>query len=766
MDGPESPSDESEDTAGTTGSQQIVVGFEKNLDTPEQANVEEAFGPDLPEGSTVIKRNRNLGYIVIELPGDTAVSEKEDVKSRLEGRDGVEFSEDRQQDTAFVTVREAVSGDIEGTLTTTPSDPLYSSQYAPQNISAPGAWDEGFGDSDVVIAVSDQGIKYDHEDLAANMDDTGYVAPDGASTSYDSSKHGWDFSSNLSNGDETDPYPDDLTSEWHGSAVAGCAAAVTDNGTGMAGISNCSVLSLRTLDPGYHDDISDGLEWAADQGVDVINMSHGGSDTTAKYRGIEYAHNQGVVLIAAAGNNNNDADSVEYPSAYSEVIAVSSVDANDDLASHSSIGPEVELAAPGQSVYGTYHNPGDTYATVTGTSFASPITSGVAGLVLSANPTLSKSEVRDILTSTADDVGLADNEQGEGRVNANTAVQEAISRLPFQEPFSQKWTSNDLGDAQFNRPAVDANQVYVGGLQNAFYALSRDDGESVGWSKDRGTNPGLSDSSAHLWTDPSQPVVFIGSGQGKLYAVTADDGSEHWSGSDIPDLGSAITSSPTSDGGTIVAGTNDGRVLAWDGGTATQQWAVSVDGAVYSDLAAADGLVYVTTENGSLHVLDTSTGAEQWKDSSFGAFGSSSPALGNGRVYVAADEVHAFDAASSKNNLWTSSGYGGTAGSNPTYHNGTVYVGSADGNLYALDAANGSENWTVSMDGAVAATPAVNDDGTRIAVASMDGTLYLVDSSGNQQDTVSIPADTRASPVLDNGELYLPTASGVVHAFE
>jgi len=442
----------------------------------------------------------------------------------------------------------------------------------------------------------------------------------------------------------------------------------------------------------------------------------------------------------------------------------------DDLENFSSRGP-TQYGERGVDIVGPDGTSSDTYGgSFYGTSAACPHVAGAAGLLFDGTSGVN-SEIREAMFSTARDindssVGSPPNTKiGHGYVDAKAAYDDLEGALT--EPLNALWTSNDLGgDAQDNRPVVDANQVYVGGLQNAFYALSRDDGESVGWSKDRGTKPGLSDSSGHLWTDPTQPKVFFGSGQGKLYAVDADDGSEHWSGSDIPDLGSAITSSPTSDGGTIVAGTNDGRVLAWDGSTATQQWEVSVDGGVYSDLTAADGLVYVTTENGTLHVLSASDGTQQWKDSSFGAFGSSSPALGNNSVYVAADEVHAFDAASSKTNQWTSSGYGGTAGSNPTYHNGTVYVGSADGNLYALDAANGSETWRFSTGDAIAATPAINDSGDRIAVASMDATLYLLDSSGNQVETVSIPGDTRASPVIDNGELFLPTASGVTHAFE
>jgi len=468
-------------------------------------------------------------------------------------------------------------------------------------------------------------------------------------------------------------------------------------------------------------------------------------------------------------------------------LAVAAVQATDygrmpnaeDLKSYSSQGPTqdgrrgLDVAAPSfvsttdVDDYGGY-GPIENGGAFNGTSAASPHVGGLIGLLYDSDLSATRDERRQAIFDTGR--GIADSSVsapgsnntkiGFGYVDAEAARDEIAVAL--NAPLSTKWTSNDMGGrAQYNTPAVDSQQVYVGGLQNAFYALSVDDGTSVGWTFDRGSKAGLSDSSGYRWNDQ----IFFGSGQGKLYGLDADDATRYWSSQDTPDLGSAITSSPVVSNSTVFVGTNDGHVYAFDASTANQQWSTSVGGPVYSDLAAANGLVYVTTRDGDLVVLGTANGDEQWR-ASFPAFGASSPTLGGGRVYVASDEVYAFDAAASKSQVWSSSGYGGTAGSNPTFDGGAVYVGSSDGNLYALDASNGSENWTHSTGDAIASTPAVDDTGTRIAVASMDGTLYLLDDSGSQLDTMSIPAGTRASPTISSGVIFLGSNSGTVYAFE
>jgi len=451
----------------------------------------------------------------------------------------------------------------------------------------------------------------------------------------------------------------------------------------------------------------------------------------------------------------------------------------EDLKSYSSQGPTqderrgLDIAAPSYvsttdvgdyGGYGAIEDGGG----FNGTSAASPHVGGMIGLLYDSDLSATLDERRQAILDTG--TGIVDSDVsapasnntkiGFGYVDAEAARDEIAASL--NAPLSTKWTSANLGgSAQFNTPAVNSQQVYVGGLQKTFYALSVDDGTSVGWTFDRGSKPGLSDSSGYRWNDQ----IFFGSGQGKLYGLNADDSTRHWSSQDTPDLGSAITSSPVVSNSTVFVGTNDGTVYAFDASTASQQWSQSVGGPVYSDLAAADGLVYVTTRDGDLVVLDATDGSEQWR-ASFSSFGASSPTLGGGRVYVASDEVYAFDAAASKSQLWSSTGYGGTAGSNPTFDSGTIYVGSSDGNVYALDAANGSESWSYATGDTVAATPAVDDTGTRIAVASTDGTLYLLDDTGSELDTVSIPTGTRSSPTISNGAIYLGAPDGVVYAFE
>jgi serine protease len=284
-----------------------------------------------------------------------------------------------------------------------PNDPRYDDQYADQQVNAPEAWDTTFGDSGVTVGIVDQGVKYDHPDLDGNMD--GSV-----------SNYGRDFVD-----DDGDPYPDDMTDEYHGTHVGGIAAAEVDNGDGVTGIGNSSLLSGRALSEdgsGSTADIADAITWAADQGVDVINLSLGGGGYTDTMKNaVSYATDNGALVVAAAGNDGRG--SVSYPAAYSECLAVSALDPDETLASYSNYGSDVELAAPGTNVLSTWTDDG--YDEISGTSMATPVVAGVAGLTL-AQYDLAPTELRDHLKATAVDVGLSSDEQGSGRVDAGNAV--------------------------------------------------------------------------------------------------------------------------------------------------------------------------------------------------------------------------------------------------------------------------------------------------------------------------------------------------------
>ncbi|WP_232687058.1 S8 family serine peptidase [Halobacterium zhouii] len=369
---PSNGTDRREYIVGVTGTKSDPKGYVKQF---------------LKGGEEAVGANQTLNAVVVGLPENATEPAHENFVERLESADSVKYVEDNETLTAQVV----------------PNDPRYGDQYADQQVNAPEAWDTTFGDASVSIGVVDQGVKYDHPDLDGNMD--GSV-----------SNYGYDFVD-----DDPDPYPDSMSNEYHGTHVSGIAAAETDNGEGVTGIGNSSVLSGRALSEegsGSTSDIADAITWATDQGVAVINMSLGGGGyTNTMKNAVSYAQDNGVLVVAAAGNDGQS--SVSYPAAYSECLAVSALDPDETLASYSNYGGDIELAAPGTNVLSTWTDDG--YDKISGTSMATPVVAGVAGLTL-AQHDLTNAELRSHLKSTAVDVGLSSDKQGSGRVDAGNAV--------------------------------------------------------------------------------------------------------------------------------------------------------------------------------------------------------------------------------------------------------------------------------------------------------------------------------------------------------
>jgi subtilisin family serine protease len=257
----------------------------------------------------------------------------------------------------------------------------------------------------VKVAVLDTGIDLTHPDLQANIR--------GGVNTINPLK-----SANDDNG--------------HGTHVAGIIAAI-DNDVGVIGVGPqahlYAVKVLSRTGSGWVSDIIEGIQWSIQNGMQVINMSFGtSSDVQSFHDALTAAYNAGIVLVAAAGNSGPGDNTVLYPAKYAEVIAVSATDSTDAIASFSSRGPEVELAAPGVSINSTYK--GGTYKVLSGTSMASPHAAGTAALVIASGVTdtngngLVNDEVRAKLQTTADDLGTAgiDNSYGYGLVDAQEAA--------------------------------------------------------------------------------------------------------------------------------------------------------------------------------------------------------------------------------------------------------------------------------------------------------------------------------------------------------
>ncbi|WP_423744924.1 S8 family peptidase [Haladaptatus sp. SPP-AMP-3] len=251
------------------------------------------------------------------------------------------------------------------------------------------------------VAIIDTGIDSDHPDLQANIG-TGksFVKCRGGKKTC---RNNWD--------DDNE----------HGTHCAGIADAV-NNGQGVVGVSTQATLHavkvLSSRGSGSYSDIAAGIEYVADRGWDVGSMSLGGSSGSATLRdACQYAVNNGVFLVAAAGNSGPCTDCVGYPAAYPEVMAVGSTNDSDGLSYFSSTGPEVEIAAPGSSIYSTV--PGG-YDTLSGTSMACPHVAGAAGQLMANGA--SNTQARDTLKRTAEDLGLSANETGSGLLDVASAL--------------------------------------------------------------------------------------------------------------------------------------------------------------------------------------------------------------------------------------------------------------------------------------------------------------------------------------------------------
>jgi thermitase len=359
-------------TVGAADAQaRLLVKFAPGASSDAQTS---AFGA---VGGRVVSQISDIGVRVVSVPAGNASS----ALAHLKVTPGVEFAEPDAT---------AEAADV-------PNDPYFSQQWGLNKIDATDAWTTDKGSASVKVAILDTGVSLTHPDLQSKIV---------SSVNFSSSST-----------------VDDVNG--HGSHVAGIAAAMTNNGVGVAGLGyNADILNVKVLDDsgmGLYSDLASGITWAADNGADVINMSLGGTTPSSTLESaVNYAWSKGVVVVAAAGNNSSS--TAFYPAAYSNVIAVAATDSLDHLASFSDYGDWVDVAAPGVNIYSTIPSG---YGYMSGTSMASPYVAGLAGLLF-ANMSdtngdgVLNDEVRAQIQNTADNVGVAGI--GSGRIDAYRAV--------------------------------------------------------------------------------------------------------------------------------------------------------------------------------------------------------------------------------------------------------------------------------------------------------------------------------------------------------
>ena len=339
---------------------------------------------------------RGIGARVVRVPKASA----ELLKGELERDANIEY----------------VEPDFTAQALGTSNDPYFvqGSQWHLSTISAATGWDTTTGSSAQPIAVIDSGVRASHPDLAGKV------------------LAGYDFVANDNDANDEN---------GHGTAVAGTVSPASNNLVGVCGVAwSNPILPVRVLDAngsGSYSAIANGIIYAADRGAKVINLSLGGtSSSRALQDAINYAWNKQCVIVAAAGNNGNNI--AFYPAACSNVVAVSATNISDTRPSWSNFGSYVDVSAPGVDILSVYGS--DQYAAWNGTSFSSPVASGVVALMAAANTTLTNAQLVDILIKNSDDIGTAgyDVYYGHGRVNASRAVTAAKNFVVVTQPKKRR----------------------------------------------------------------------------------------------------------------------------------------------------------------------------------------------------------------------------------------------------------------------------------------------------------------------------------------
>ena len=302
-----------------------------------------------------------------------------------------------------------------------PNDDYFPQQWNLAKIQAPLAWDTTTGSSQVVIAIIDTGVDYNHPDLKTNM----WKEPI-------TNTYGYDFANS-----DTDPMDDN----GHGTACAGIASAMTNNQIGVAGISwNSRIMALKAFPGSGSLDAMKGVDairWAADHGAHIISNSWGTLGNLPQLQeAVDYAYSNGCIIVAAAGNYGSNVAS--YPAACNQVISVAATNDSDQRALFpssvvypgSSYGPSVDIAAPGLNILTTAPS-SSIFLAFDGTSAACPHVAGVAALVRAAHPTFRNYEIETILKISSDLLpSTVDAYIGQGRLNAKRAVAAIIQALP------------------------------------------------------------------------------------------------------------------------------------------------------------------------------------------------------------------------------------------------------------------------------------------------------------------------------------------------
>ncbi|UCF78736.1 MAG: S8 family serine peptidase [Candidatus Eiseniibacteriota bacterium] len=645
-------------------------------------------------------------------------------------------------------------------------------QREDHDMNAPECWDVEKGDSSIVVAVIDTGVDWEHPDLGGVAPFTGgsiwanwseFYGTEGSDddgNGFIDDVRGWDFVHNVAGHASEDLYDEDndpMDFHGHGTHVAGIVAAVADNTEGVAGLAyGCKVMPLRA---GWHtgstgvvrmDFCAQGVFYAARNGARVINCSWANDSSGGLSAAADTAIARGAIIVVSAGNSGSSSQAFNYLSTRGDCFAVGATDSNDVKYSLSNYGTWVHFCAPGVSVASTYRTLGGShqYALMTGTSMAAPYVSALSALLLSQEPSWSRTQVRTLIRNTCDSIddlnpgyaGLL----GGGRINAYAALSWG----------SGNWQARTGGEVTGSPlPFEDGSVTYVAvtGADNCLHVLDSSGVPVVGWPRCVAGEP-TSPAAGDIDGD-SDAEILVGTQTGTLHAWEASGASV--AGWPVA-LGEAVVSGPLlcdideDSFLEVFCATADSVVHAFRGdGSVQPGWPVAVSGAITSEpcyaLLGADTAraVVVATSDSRLNAL-TSDGTQVagWPIT----LGSPSPGSpvgldmdGDGRseIFVGAPDgtVYGVDDDGAVLGGWPRSTGGGISrsvglGDVDGDDVPDVVAGASDGRVYAW-ALTGSplSGWPAETGAAVVSSPSLVDldgDGAfEVAVGSDDRDLHL-----------------------------------------
>lgn len=324
-------------------------------------------------------------------------------------------------------------------------------QWHLMEIGAEEAWNYTRGNHEITVAVIDSGIDFSHHDLSnqswVNSGEIENNGIDDDGNGYVDDINGWDFRDNDNN-----PSP----GHHHGTFVAGLIAADDDNNLSVGIAPNIKLMDLRFLDNnnafggGDWGMFADAVDYARENGAQIIHLSIQayGIPPNSFYTAIKRAYDSGVVIVSVTGNNE---DQVTYPGNYSEVIAVSAITKDREIAFFSSPGDQNEICAPGEDVYSIL--PGNNeFVKSSGTSYAAPLVSGTIALILSLNSGLTLTEIRSVLHETCIDLGDVGKDPifGYGLINASAALEKVFIEYNNGTSVTTTSTSGETTDKSDN----------------------------------------------------------------------------------------------------------------------------------------------------------------------------------------------------------------------------------------------------------------------------------------------------------------------------